>query len=398
MPTETILARRTRNMGASAIREILKVVSRPGMISLAGGIPAPESFPMDMMQEITERTIAQYGPAAFQYDLTEGFPPLREALTHYLAGKGLSATPNEVLVASGSQGVLDGLGKILISPGDHVALEAPTYLGALQAFAPYEPRYLEIATDDQGMLPDALETALARQPVKFIYMVPNFQNPTGRTLPAERRQAIADIIRRYDTLLVEDDPYGDLRYRGVPVAPIKALAPDHVVYLSTLSKVFAPGLRMGFCLAPEPVRHWLVLAKQGVDLHTSTFNQALATEYLTGGHLQRHLPRIIALYRPRQQALLGAMKRYFPGDFNWTAPEGGMFVWVRGPAGMDMQAVNRQAVARNTAFVPGTFFYARPGSGRETLRLNYTMADEPALDRAAAILGEVFSMARLEPV
>ncbi len=389
MPSETLLARRTRNMDASAIREILKVVSRPGMISLAGGIPAPESFPMTIIREITAIVFEKYGSAAFQYDLTEGFLPLREALVGYLADKGIVATADSILVSSGSQGVLDSLGKILISPGDRVALEAPTYLGALQAFTPYEPEYVQINTDDQGMLPDALEEALSQQPVKFIYLVPNFQNPTGHTLPMNRRRAIADIIQRFDTLLVEDDPYGDLRYRGTPIAPIKTLTPDHVVYISTLSKVFAPGLRMGFCLAPELIRRWLVLAKQGVDLHTSTFNQALAAEYLTGGHMQRHLPKIIALYRPRQQALLDAMTRYFPQPFAWSAPDGGMFVWVEGPDGMDMETVNQKAVSRNTAFVPGTFFFARPGDGRQTMRLNYTMADEETLNGAVKIIGDV---------
>ena len=390
MLTESCLAHRTRNMGASAIREILKVVSHPGMVSLAGGIPAPESFPMDILHDITETVMAKYGSKAFQYDLTEGFVPLREALVGYLAKKGIDATAEKILITSGSQGVLDGLGKILITPGDRVAVEAPTYLGALQAFAPYDPRYVQIDTDDQGMLPDALEAALTSQTIKFVYLVANFQNPTGRTLPMQRRRAIAEIIQRFNTLLVEDDPYGDLRYRGVPLAPIKVLAPDNVVYISTLSKVLAPGLRTGFCLAPALIRHWLVLAKQGVDLHTSTFNQALAAEYLSGGYLDRHLPCIIALYGPRQQAILDAMQRFFPRAFSWSIPDGGMFVWVQGPVGMDMEIVNRRAIARHTAFVPGTFFFARPGDGRETLRLNYTMADESTIFQAVNILGEVF--------
>ena len=390
MLNESCLAHRTRNMGASAIREILKVVSRPGMISLAGGIPAPESFPMDILQDIIDTVMSTYGSRALQYDLTEGFLPLREALVCYLAAKGIESTADKILVTSGSQGVLDGLGKILITPGDQVAVEAPTYLGALQAFAPYAPRYVQIDADDQGMLPDALEQALSTHAIKFIYLVANFQNPTGRTLPMQRRRAIADIIRRHDTLLVEDDPYGDLRYRGTPLPPIKTLAPDQVVYISTLSKVLAPGLRVGFCLAPPLIHRWLVLAKQGVDLHTSTFNQAIAAEYLRGGHLTRHLPRIIALYRPRQQAMLDAMQRFFPNWFSWSKPDGGMFVWVQGALGMDMEIINQQAIARNTAFVPGTFFFARPGDGRETFRLNYTMADEATLCRAIEILGEVF--------
>jgi len=393
MNAENLLADRTSCMGASAIREILKVVSRPGTISLAGGIPAPRSFPMAIIEEITEAVLQKYGSEAFQYGLTEGFPPLREALSGYLATKDIAAAPEQILISTGSQGVLDGLGKILISAGDRVALEAPTYLGALQAFTPYEPRYVQIDTDDQGMLPEALDAALARHPVKFIYMVPNFQNPTGRTLPMKRRLAVAEIIQRHDTLLVEDDPYGDLRYGGAAIAPIQTLAPEHVVYVSTLSKVFAPGLCMGFCLAPDLVRHWLVLAKQGVDLHTSTFDQALAAEYLSGGHLARHLPKIIELYRPRQQAILAAMERFFPPSFSWTRPDGGMFVWVQGTIGLEMEAVNRTAVERGAAFVPGTFFFAHPGEGKETLRLNYTMADEATLTRGIKILGEVFDEA-----
>ena len=393
MLSQALLARRTRHMGASAIREILKVVSRPGMISLAGGIPAPESFPIELIGRLTATVVEKYGAGAFQYDPTEGFPPLREALVDHLAKKAIAASADQILIASGSQGVLDGIGKILIDPGDAVALEAPTYLGALQAFTPYEPTYHNVATDDQGIRPDALADLLVHHKIKFIYLVPNFQNPTGRTLPLDRRQAVADLIRRHDVLLIEDDPYGDLRYRGTPLPAIKTMAPDQVVYVSTLSKIFAPGLRMGFCLAPPPVHQWLVLAKQGVDLHTSTFNQALAAEYLAGGHLNRHLPRIIDLYRPRQQAMLDAMQRFFPAGFSWSTPDGGMFVWVEGPEGMDMAQINRKAVARNTAFVPGTFFFAEPGKGKATLRLNYTMADPATITRAIRILGEVFTSA-----
>jgi len=384
-----LFANRTEHMGASAIREILKAVSRPGMISLAGGIPSPNSFPMQLIEEITTEVVDKYGSDAFQYGLTEGFLPLREALVGHLAKKEITASADEILISSGSQGVLDNLGKILINTGDQIALEAPTYLGALQAFTPYQPQYIEIETDDEGILPDALENTLLRCPVKFIYLVPNFQNPTGRTLSLPRRLAIADIVQRYDTLLIEDDPYGDLRYRGEPIPAIKTMAPEHVVYISTLSKIFAPGLRIGFCLAPTNVRTWLVLAKQGVDLHTSTFNQAMAAEYLSGGHLDRHLPSVIDLYRPRQQAMLDAMTRFFPGSFKWTKPEGGMFVWAKGPKGMDTEAVNRKAVTKNTAFVPGTFFFAGKGTGKETMRLNYTMVDEKALTRAVRILGEV---------
>jgi len=393
MALERLLAERTKGMGVNAIREILKVVSQPGMISLAGGIPAAESFPMDILKELTSRVIDRYGSSALQYDRTEGFAPLQEALAVYLAEKGIHAKADDVLISSGSQGVLDAVGKVLISRGDRVAVEAPTYLGAISAFNPYEPEYVRMDTDDDGLLPESLESVLRSGEVKFVYLVPNFQNPTGRTIPLARRQAIARIIQAHDALLIEDDPYGALRYRGGDLPPIKTLAPDHVVYVSTLSKVFAPGLRIGFCVAPEPIRQWLVVVKQGIDLHTSTFNQALAAEYLTGGYLERQVPKILDLYRPRQEAMLEALARYFPSGFRWTRPDGGMFLWVEGPEGMDMEAVYWEAVRRKTAYVPGKFFFTEKGEGNHTLRLNYTMADEATLYRAVRILGGVMDEA-----
>jgi 2-aminoadipate transaminase len=377
-------------MGASAIREILKVVAQPGMVSLAGGIPAPESFPLEIMQELTQRVIDAYGPAAFQYDRTEGFIPLCEALVGHLAAKSVQASADEIIVASGSQGVLDAIGKLVISKGDPVAVEAPTYLGAIQAFNPYEPEYVNMETDDQGLIPASLERVLRTTPVKLIYLVPTFQNPTGRTIPLERRVEIARLIQQYNALLVEDDPYSDLRYRGEPVPPIKSLAPDHVVYASTLSKTFAPGLRIGFCVAPPTIRRWLVLVKQGVDLHTSTFNQALAAEYISGGYLQQHLPKILSLYRPRQEAMLAAMDRYFPAGFHWTQPEGGMFLWAEGPEGLDAVEFCECCIECNVAFVPGKYFFTEPGAGLATMRFNYTMIDEAAIDAAVRTVAEVF--------
>jgi 2-aminoadipate transaminase len=389
MNYQALLAPRTAAMGSNAIREILKVVARPGMISLAGGVPAPESLPVALFAELTHAVVARHGAGAFQYDLTEGFGPLREALAGYLGGKGIRTTAAAILTASGSQGVLDALGKALIAPGDAVALEAPTYLGALQAFAPYGPRYVELATDEDGLRPESLAVALDREKIKLIYLVPNFQNPTGRTIPLARRRAIAGMLQASGTLLVEDDPYGDLRYEGAPLPPIQTLAPEHVVYVGTLSKICAPGLRVGFCVAPEPLRPWLVRIKQGVDLHTGTFSQALAAEYLAGGHLPRQLQRILALYRPRRDALLEALGRHLPAGFHWSTPLGGMFVWVEGPPGLDAEKAYRRAVERGTAFVPGKYFFPLPGRGAATLRLNFTGADPAGIRRAVGILGEV---------
>jgi 2-aminoadipate transaminase len=389
MGFENLLADRTGFMDVNVIREILKVVSQPGMVSLAGGIPAPESFPMEIMRELTAIVIDKYASAAFQYDPTEGFGPFREILVDYLRLKGIRACKEEILIASGSQGVLDAVGKVLISKGDKVAVEAPTYLGALQAFTPYEPEYIRLDTDDDGLIPTSLENVLDRGGVKFIYLVPTFQNPTGRTIPLERRRAIAAIIKKHDALLIEDDPYSSLRYRGVDIPTLKSLAPDNVVYISTLSKVFAPGLRIGFCVAPPLIRKWLVIVKQGTDLHSSTFNQALAAEYISGGYLAGHLPNIINLYRPKQEAMLAALDKYFPRKFNWSRPEGGMFIWAQGPRGLDMEKLYWKAVARNVAYVPGKYFYTDPGEGIETMRLNFTMTDERTIDRSIKILSEV---------
>jgi 2-aminoadipate transaminase len=391
MRFEPLLADRTRLMSANAIREILKVVSRPGMTSLAGGIPSPDSFPMEIMQELSSQVIRKYGSSAFQYDRTEGFEPLAEALSVFLQKKGINADSDEIHISSGSQGALLALGMILLSKGDAVAVEAPTYLGALTAFNPFEPRYVCIDTDDDGLIPDSLEKLLSREKIKFVYVNPTFQNPTGRTLTLERRKAVAEIVVRHDALLVEDDPYSDLRYRGTPLPPIKTMAPDHVVYLGTLSKVFAPGLRIGYSIAPEPIRRWMVLAKQGIDLHTSTFNQALAAEYIFGGYLDKQLPEILRIYKPKQEAMLHALAKYLPSTFHWSKPEGGMFIWVEGPKGMDTEKLYAKAVEHGVAFVPGKFFFTKEGEGLSTMRLNYTMSDGLTIEKAIKTLAEVIS-------
>jgi 2-aminoadipate transaminase len=393
MDYQQLLADRTRLMEASVIREILKVASSPGMISLAGGLPAAESFPLEIMEELMGSVLGKYGSKALQYDASEGWGPLREALVPHLADRGVTTTADGVLIMSGSQSLLDGMGKIIISPGDYVAVEPPTYLGALQAFNPYEPHYLEIETDDEGLIPESLERVISAQRVKLVYLVPTFQNPTGRTLPLARRKHVADILKRHDTLLLEDDPYSDLRYTGQRVPPIKSLAPDNVVYSTTLSKTFAPGLRIGVCVAPAFIQRWLVTARQGVDLHTNTLAQALAAEYLTGGYLDRQLPKIIELYGPRQQAMLDALERHMPEDFKWSRPEGGMFVWVEGPKGFDAVELQRRVLEHGVAFVPGRYFYVNEEEGAATLRMNFTAADPETIEHAVGVIAD--EMARM---
>jgi len=389
MDHTNLLAERTKNMGASMLRELLKVIAQPGMISLAGGLPAPESFPLKIVEELSSLVLRKYSSTALQYGPTEGFPPLREALVGYVGQRGIRVTTDDILITSGSQGALDAMGKILINRGDLVAVESPTYLGALSAFNPYGPRYIGLKTDEDGVIPEALEEILQAQKIKFVYLVPTFQNPTGRTVTLERRKEIARIVTRHQVLLVEDDPYNALRCRGEDLPPIQTFAPEHVIYTSTFSKILAPGLRLGFCIAPKLIGKWLVLAKQGIDLHTSTFNQALAAEYLAGGHLDRHLPTIIAIYTRKQEAMLNALQHYFPLHFRWSKPDGGMFIWAEGPPELDTDELYTQAVERKIVIVPGRHFCITEGEGRSAMRLNYTMCDEATIDRAIKILAEV---------
>ena len=259
----------------------------------------------------------------------------------------------------------------------------------MSAFNSYLPRYVSIETDDDGIIPDSLERALDQHEVKFVYLVTTFQNPTGRTLSLRRRQEIAAIIIARDALVVEDDPYSDLRYRGEAVPPLQCFAPDNTVYASTLSKIFAPGLRLGFCLAPPIIRDWLYTAKQGADLHSNTYAQALATEYICGGFIERQVPKIIDLYRPRQEAMLSAMARHFPEEYRWTKPEGGMFIWAEGPAGADAEEIYSQAIQRNVAYVPGKYFFVDPNDGLATMRLNFTRVNEATIEAAVTALGAV---------
>ena len=384
---QDLLSHGAIGMQRNPIREILRAVQQPGVISLAGGIPAPETFPIEELYRINETVLDRYGAQALQYDLTEGFAPFRAALLGFLAKKGIDAQDGQLLVFNGSQSALDMLGKILINPGDTIAMESPSYLGAMSAFSAYRPEYVSIDTDDDGIIPESLERVLDQRRVKFVYLVTTFQNPTGRTLSLQRRHNIAEIIRARNVLVIEDDPYSDLRYRGEALPPLYSFAPEQTVYASTLSKIFAPGLRLGFCLAPPLIREWLYTAKQGADLHSNTYAQALASEYLSGGFIDRQVPKIIDLYRSRQEAMLAAMERHFPHEFRWTKPEGGMFIWVEGAPGLDAEQIYWRAVERNVAFVPGKYFYVEPDEGLATMRLNFTRVDEAAIETAIAALG-----------
>ncbi len=389
MDINKLLATRTKQINASAIRELLKLGASKKLISLGGGLPSPDSFPVDLIPELTERVLTKYGSAALQYDMTEGFIPLREALIDYLLTKKINAKLENVYITSGSQGFLDSIGKILVSPGDYVAVEGPTYLAALQAFNAYGAQYAVIETDEEGIIPESLARVLNEYPVKFIYTIPTFQNPSGKTLKTKRRQRIADIIREYDKLLVEDDPYGSLRYKGEEEPPIKMLAPSNVIYTSTFSKIFAPGIRVGFFVAPEELGRWMVLAKQGVDLNTCTLSQALATEYLTGGYLLPHIEKVKKLYSPKLETMLQELENNFSDEYKWSHPEGGMFLWMEGPKGIDMEEILKLTLKRSVGFVPGKFFYPDTSERPETIRLNFTNVAIDEIKSAIKVIAEV---------
>lgn len=385
--TDERLAVRSMGMKASAIREILKVTQNPEILSLAGGLPAPEAFPVEIIRTLCNRVLDKDPVAALQYGPSEGHGPLREALVEYASRLGITTTLGEVLVFSGSQQVLDLLGKILLDPGDNVVVENPTYLGALQALGAYQPNYIPWPTDEEGAIPEALEEILSKHRVKLVYLVTNFQNPTGRTLGPERRRAIAEILDRFGVLMIEDDPYGRLRYEGPEIPAIKSLAPNHVVYLSTFSKVLSPGFRLGWAIAPESIAQWLVIAKQGADLHTNAFSQAVATEFLVGGYMEDHLPAILDIYSSRLKAILDALDSNLSGLATWTRPQGGMFTWVTLPDGMDTETIYWKAIERKVAFVPGKYFFV-DGTGGNTMRLNFSNTDEDRLRVAVRRLAE----------
>jgi 2-aminoadipate transaminase len=358
------------------------------MISLGGGLPSPDSFPLDLIPKLTEVVLKKYGSCSLQYDRTEGFNPLRYALIDYLKEKGIEAELDNVYITSGSQGFLDSIGKLLISPGDYVAVEGPTYLAALQAFNAYEAKYVKIETDEEGLIPESLEEIIKNYPIKFAYTVPTFQNPSGKTIGLKRRQQIAEIITKYDVLLVEDDPYSALRYRGETLPSIQSMAQSNVIYASTFSKIFAPGLRVGFFVAPQQLGKWMVIVKQGVDLNTCTYAQALAAEYLLGGYVPGQVNKIIELYRPKLEAMITAVEKYFPEGCEFTKPDGGMFLWVKGPKGIDMEDIYNITIEKKVGFVPGKFFYPNPADGIETMRLNFTNVSAEQIDKSIRIIGE----------
>lgn len=410
-------ALRTEGMGSSVIRELLKLTEQPDVISFAGGLPAPEMFPVEEFKQASDKVLAEFGAKALQYGATEGYFPLRSLIVQQMARYGIHAKEDNVLLTSGSQQALDMIGRLLINPGDKVLTESPTYLGALQAWSAYQARYVTVPIDQDGMRTELLEEALRSGP-KFMYILPNFQNPGGVTLALERRMKLVQMADHYGIPLVEDDPYGQLRYSGEHLPPLVVLDHEHlesrasdghgyfegnVIYTSTFSKTLAPGLRLGWIVAPVEVIKRCVQAKQGMDLHTSSFVQMVAYEVAKDGFLEQHVRRIRQVYAHRRDVMLAAMERYFPEEVQWTRPAGGLFLWAWMPEGMDAAALLKVAVdTQRVAFVPGHAFYP-DGQGKNTMRLNFSNAApemiEEGIRRLGAVLkGQMVGSSRAEKV
>jgi 2-aminoadipate transaminase len=396
----TRFADRTSRMHASDIRELLKLTARPEVISLAGGLPAPELFPIDQYRRAFEWVLETNGSAALQYGPSEGYRPLRELLAARMTRLGIPAEPEHVLITNGSQQGLDLIGKILLNPGDAVCLENPSYMGAIQAFDSYQAEYVIVPMDDDGMRSEELDAILRRHPVKFIYALPNFQNPSGRTMSLERREILVETARKHGVPIVEDDPYGELRFEGDSLPSIRSLWPEGVVYLGTFSKILAPGFRLGWMVAPHGLYDEMVFGKQPADLHTSTAAQMATYEVCKEeGFLDAHIQNIRDVYRRRRDVMLRALERHFPEGCTWTRAQGGLFVWAELPSGIDTRELLADALEENVAFVPGQSFHA-DRSGHNTMRLNFSNVTEDRIEEGIARLGRAIEhrLARQESV
>ena len=383
---ESKLCDRCSLMSSSAIREILKFTQQPDVISFAGGLPAPEIFPVKEIEEATVHVLRTRGREALQYGVTEGIPELRQALAEKMHRYGIAAEPENIFPTNGSQQALDLLARIFIGKDDVVITGSPTYLGALQAFRTYEPRIIGIPIDDDGMQVDILEDVLKKEKVKFIYILPNFHNPMGVTLTLERRVKLVKIAAKYGVPLFEDDPYRELRFEGKDLPGISELHKENVIYMSTFSKTLAPGFRLGWVVAPQIIISKLVQAKQATDLHTSTFVQYVVAEVMKRGLLEGHSEVIRKVYGERRHIMTDAMEEHFPEGVKWTKPEGGLFLWVTAPEGIDTTKLLKEAIKKKVAFVPGTPFFPA-GGGANTMRINFSNATPERIREGIKRLG-----------
>lgn len=397
------LAARVARIRDSAIRELLKRLEQPDVISFAGGMPAPEFFPLREIDEACRYIIHHEGSQAMQYGVTEGYGPLKEYLATSMHKYGVPAVPDNVLLVSGSQQALDLIGKLFLDPGDTVITSRPTYLGAIQAWDAYQARYQTVSLDEDDMVVDEIEQAYrdavsaTGRPPKFVYVLPNFDNPAGTTLPLARRQRLAEIAMKLDLVVVEDDPYGQLRFEGEDVAPICTFIPERTIYLSTFSKTLAPGFRLGWIVCPEVLMRRFVQAKQGCDLHTSTFVQYVANDICQRGLLKPHVKRLREVYRQRRDTMLDALAEFWPAGCGWFRPQGGLFLWAWVPESIHTARLLEAALEEKVAYVPGVSFYPNEDGGTNALRLNFSYCPPERIVEGVRRLGAVLGKA-LQPV
>jgi 2-aminoadipate transaminase len=388
-PYVELYARRTAGMSASEVRALFAVASRPEVVSLAGGMPFVRALPTEDVLEVVEAVLSERADVALQYGGGQGPPALRERLAMLMAEESTEVDPEDVLVTTGAQQALDLVGKVLIDPGDEIVVEAPSYVGALSAFSAYEPTFVHVDLDDDGLVVDQLEEALVRgaRP-KFVYTVPNFHNPAGVTMSYDRRRRLVTLCREARVPIVEDNPYGMLRFEGEPLPTLRSLDPQNVIYLGTVSKVFSPGVRVGWAVAEPGVLQRLILAKEAADLCGSNFTMLMTERYLSGDAWRRNLGGLVDTYRSRRDAMLEALSDHFPGDARWTHPAGGFYVWVTLPEFVDTRAMLAAAVERRVAYVPGTGFYA-DGRGARQMRLAFCYPTEERIREGVRRLGEL---------
>jgi 2-aminoadipate transaminase len=388
------LSQSAKGMKRSAIREILKLLQNPGMISFAGGLPAPETFPVNDLKEITLEVLEKDGVFALQYSTTEGDPLLRQMLVERHNRNGLNINIDNLIITTGSQQALDLIAKILIDPGDYILCGLPSYLGGLNSFTSYGARMKGIPLDDHGMKPEELEKAVITlkelgKKIKFIYVIPDFQNPAGITLPESRRLSIIEIAEKYDLLILEDSPYRELRFEGKSQQMMYGLdTSGRVITLSTFSKIFAPGFRVGWVIAQPIILDKIVLAKQTADLCTSAFVQRILARYIEKGLLEVNLPKTIALYRERRDFMLSCFSKYMPAEVTWTKPEGGLFLFVTMPAGLKAASVLKKAINNNVAFVDGSTFFCNH-KGQNTMRINFSYSRKEEIEAGVGRLAKV---------
>lgn len=384
------MAERMQGMSGSIVREILKLTQQPDIISMAGGLPSPDSFPVAQLRQITADLFA--GDTSFlQYGTTEGIPELRSHLAEWVSDLDIKAAADNTLILTGSQQGIDLICKVMMNPGDTVIVERPTYLAALQIFRMYQVNVVDIPGDEEGMDIKALERTIKKTNAKMVYTIPTFQNPTGISWTLERRKALADLADKYKIVVVEDDPYGRLRYSGENLSAVTGLnGLKQTIYLGSFSKVVSPGLRIGYAIGPQNLIRSMTIAKQTTDLHSSNLSQQIVLEFIKRGYLKQHIPHICAQYAAKRDCMLAALSKYFPAQAHWTHPDGGLFIWATLPEEISSTRLLDQAVAEKVAFIPGKPFYA-DGSGDNCLRLNFSNSTPTEIENGLARLGRVIA-------